>query len=80
MNRETAGRILPENDNYEKLRRYWAAEVAKMDFPALAKRFDIPETVRLPIDPSYAERIDSGAAEAIEIPEFESFAARILAK
>ena len=47
---------------------------------ALAKRFDIPETVRLPIDPSYAERIDSGAAEAIEIPEFESFAARILAK
>ena len=41
MNRETAGRILPENDNYEKLRRYWAAEVAKMDFPALAKRFDL---------------------------------------
>lgn len=28
-------------DNYEKLRRYWASEIAKMDFPALAERFSL---------------------------------------
>ena len=44
---------------------------------ALAKRFAIPETVRLPIDPSFAAAIDAGAAETIEIPEFEAFASRI---
>ena len=47
---------------------------------SLAKKFDIPETVRLPIDPSFASKIDVGAAETIEIPDFESFAAKILAK
>ena len=46
---------------------------------SLAKRFSIPETVRLPIDPAYASAIDVGAAETIEIPEFEAFAARVLA-
>lgn len=46
---------------------------------ALAKRFSIPETVRMPIDPSFAAAIDVGAAETIEIPEFEAFADRILA-
>ena len=45
---------------------------------ALAKRFTIPETVRLPIDPSFASSVDAGAAEMIEIPEFEEFAGRIL--
>ena len=45
---------------------------------SLAKRFSIPETVRLPIDPSYASAIDVGAAETIEIPGFDSFAGRIL--
>ena len=44
----------------------------------LAKRFSIPETVRLPIDPSFASAIDVGGAETIEIPEFEAFAGRIL--
>ena len=44
---------------------------------SLAKKFDIPETVRLPIDPSFASKIDVGAAETIEIPDFESFAGRI---
>lgn len=46
---------------------------------ALARRFAIPETVRLPIDPAFASAIDGGAAETIEIPGFEAFAGRILA-
>ena len=45
---------------------------------ALAKKFAIPATVRLPIDPSFASAIDVGAAETIEIPDFESFSGRIL--
>lgn len=45
----------------------------------LAKRFDIPETVCLPIDPSFASAIDVGAAETVELPEFDAFAAKILA-
>ena len=44
----------------------------------LAKKFAIPETVRLPIDPSFASAIDVGAAETIEIPDFDAFAARLL--
>ena len=44
----------------------------------LAKKFSIPETVRLPIDPSFASAIDVGGAETIEIPDFEAFAGRIL--
>ena len=46
---------------------------------ALAKRFSIPATVRLPIDPSFASAIDAGAAETVEIPAFDDFAVRILA-
>ena len=45
---------------------------------ALAKKFSISETVRLPIDPSFAAAIDAGAAETVEIPDFEAFAGRIL--
>ena len=45
---------------------------------AVAKRFAIPETVRLPIDPAFASSVDAGAAELIEIPAFEAFADRIL--
>ena len=45
---------------------------------ALARRFAIPETVRLPIDPSFAAAVDAGAAETVEIPDFEAFAARIV--
>ena len=44
----------------------------------LATKFASPETVRLPIDPSFASAIDVGGAETIEIPEFEAFAERIL--
>lgn len=45
---------------------------------ALAGKFGIPETVRLPIDPAYSSAIDCGAAETVEIPAFEAFADRIL--
>jgi len=44
----------------------------------LAKKFDIPETVCLPIDPSFAAAIDVGAAETIEFPDFEVFAGKIV--
>ena len=44
----------------------------------LAKRFSIAETVRLPIDREYSAAIDVGAAETIELPEFDDFADRIL--
>ena len=45
---------------------------------SLARKFSIPHLVRLPIDPSYAAAVDAGAAENIEIPEFEDFAGGIL--
>ena len=45
---------------------------------ALAKRFAIPETVRLPIDPAFASAIDVGAAETIECPDFEDFTSHVL--
>ena len=44
----------------------------------MAKKFDIPVMVRLPIDPSYASSVDAGAAEFLEIPEFEEFAAKVI--
>jgi len=44
----------------------------------LAKRFAIPRVARLPIDPSFAKAIDGGAAEFLELPEFESFASEVL--
>ena len=46
---------------------------------SLAKRFGIPETVRLPIDPTYAAAIDAGGAETVEMPDFEKFAERVMA-
>lgn len=45
---------------------------------ALAKKFAIPETMRLPIDPSFASAIDDGAAETIDMPEFDAFAASLM--
>ena len=47
---------------------------------ALAQRFAIPESVRLPIDPSFASAIDAGAAELVEIPDFEAFASRVISR
>ena len=43
----------------------------------LARRFSIPRTVRLPLDPAIAAAIDSGAAETLEIPELDEFAAAV---
>jgi Mrp family chromosome partitioning ATPase len=45
----------------------------------LARKFGIPATLRLPIDPAFAASIDAGAAELMEIPEFEDFASKVLA-
>ena len=45
----------------------------------LAKRFDIPETLKLPVDPSFAAAVDAGAAETLDIPDFDAFAKKILA-
>ena len=45
---------------------------------SLARRFSIPETLCLPIDPSFASSIDVGAAETIEVPGFAEFTGRIL--
>ena len=44
----------------------------------LARRFSIPETLRLPIDPSFSAAIDVGAAETVEVPGFAEFAGKIL--
>ena len=45
----------------------------------LAKRFGIAETVRLPIDPALSAAIDVGAAETIELPQFDEFAGKVVA-
>ena len=44
---------------------------------ALAKKFDIPEFFRMPIDPEFAKTIDVGAAETLEIDGFADFAKKI---
>ena len=46
---------------------------------SLARRFGISETVRLPIDPAFAAAIDAGAAETLDVPDFEAFAGRLFA-
>ena len=71
---------LVENMSYLKCpdcgRRIDVFGASKAD--ELAKRFAIPATARLPIDPSFAAAIDAGAAETVEIPEFDAFAFRIV--
>lgn len=44
---------------------------------SLAKRFEIDNVVRLPINPDFARTIDAGAAENLVIPDFESFISKI---
>jgi len=39
----------------------------------LARRFDIDNVARLPIDPNFAKAIDAGAAETLAIPEIDAF-------
>ena len=71
---------LVENMSYVKCpdcrRKIEPFGASKVD--AMAQKFDIPATVRLPIDPSFAASIDAGAAEFVEIPEFEEFAAKVI--
>jgi len=71
---------LVENISYVKCpdcgRKIEPFGASKVD--AMAQKFDIPATVRLPIDPSFAASIDAGAAEFVEIPEFEEFAAKVI--
>ena len=60
------------------VRQLWPIAVfgaSKAD--ALAKKFDIPEFFRMPIDPEFAKTIDVGAAETLEIDGFSDFAKKI---
>ena len=45
----------------------------------LSRRFLIPNTLRLPVDPSFSAAVDVGAAETLEVPGFADFAGRVLA-
>ena len=45
---------------------------------AMAERFNIPETLRLPVNSAFASAIDAGAAETLEVPGFDTFARRVL--
>ena len=45
---------------------------------ALAERFEIPLTARLPIDSGYSAAIDVGAAETIELAEIDEFVAKMI--
>ncbi|MBQ7234726.1 MAG: Mrp/NBP35 family ATP-binding protein [Kiritimatiellae bacterium] len=78
MNKPVLG--LVENMSYVKCpdcgRRIELFGSSKAD--EMAKRFEIPAVARLPVDSAYAASIDAGAAELLEIPEFEEFAAKIL--
>jgi Mrp family chromosome partitioning ATPase len=78
MDKSVAG--LVENMSYLKCpccdKKISVFGESKVD--ALAERFNIPNTLRLPIDPSFAAAIDSGAAETIEIEGLNEFAAKIL--
>ncbi len=43
----------------------------------LAGKFGIPSVLKLPVDPSFAAAIDAGAAETLDLPDVEDFAARL---
>ena len=45
---------------------------------AIAARFGIPHTLRLPVDPGYARAIDAGAAESLALPEIDTFVKALL--
>ena len=45
----------------------------KSQADALAQQFGIPNVLRLPIDPAYAQAIDAGAAETLSHPEIDAF-------
>lgn len=43
----------------------------------LAKKFDIPAVLKMPVDPFYAASIDVGAAEMLELPDVDDFADKV---
>lgn len=45
---------------------------------ALAEKYSISATAKLPIDPAYARAIDEGAAESLDMPELGGLLSRIL--
>ena len=44
----------------------------------LAKKFDIPAVLRMPVDPSFSAAVDAGAAETLEVPGMDEFAGKVL--
>jgi Mrp family chromosome partitioning ATPase len=48
------------------------------DVEALAESYEIPLSARIPISLAFAERMDKGEAEALDIPELDEFAAQLL--
>jgi len=44
----------------------------------MAERFAIPDVLRLPIDPSFAQAIDAGEAESLALPEIDAFVSKIV--
>ena len=47
---------------------------------AMAAKFGISETLRLPIDPAFAQAIDAGKAESLVLPDIDAFVAKIVAE
>ena len=47
---------------------------------AMAAKFGIHETLRLPIDPAFAQAIDAGKAEALVMPDIDAFVSKIVAE
>ena len=44
----------------------------------MAERFGIPNVLRLPIEPSFAQAIDAGKAESLTLPEIDAFVSKIV--
>ena len=44
----------------------------------MAERFGIPDVLRLPINPSFAQAIDAGKAESLSLPEMDAFVSKIV--
>jgi len=44
----------------------------------MAVKFGISETLRLPIDPTFAQAIDAGKAESLVLPDIDAFVSKIV--
>ena len=45
---------------------------------ALAKKYEVPVTAQLPIDPSFTRAIDEGAAESLDVPQLAELVEKII--